>query len=105
MKAQRVYRSRRKTVLAIKNASSKGTAASVIVRPLVPGDFEFVRSLAATVPGYTVCPPYVLWMLSRLHGHFCAVAMARDQSRLGYLLAMSASDPSDAVFVWQLAAT
>jgi hypothetical protein len=44
-------------------------------------------------------------MLSRLHGHFCAVAVASDHGRLGYLLAMSASDPSDAVFVWQLAST
>jgi len=78
---------------------------SMIVRSLVPDDFEFVRSLAATIPGYTVCPPYLLWMLSRLHGHYCAVAVAPDNSRLGYLLAMPVSDPSDAVFVWQLAAT
>jgi hypothetical protein len=77
----------------------------VIVRSLVPEDFEFVRSLAASITGYTVCPPYLLWMLSRLHGRFCAVAVARDETRLGYLLAMSASDPADAVFVWQLAAT
>ena len=77
----------------------------MIVRPLVPDDFEFVQSLAAASDGYSVCPPYLLWMLSRLHGHFCAVAVAPDQSRLGYLLAMSASNPADAVFVWQLAVT
>jgi hypothetical protein len=72
---------------------------------MVPEDFEFVRSLASTVAGYTVSPPYVLWMLSRLQEHFCAVAVTQDQSRLGYLLAIPASDPADAVFVWQLTAT
>jgi hypothetical protein len=71
----------------------------------MPEDFEFVRSLAATITGYTPCPHYLLWMLSRLHGQFCALAVTPNRSRLGYLLAMPASDPADAVFVWQLAAT
>jgi hypothetical protein len=84
---------------------SKGGMASVIVRSLVPEDFDFVRSLAASVTGYTVCPSYLLWMLSRLHGPFCAVAVTPDETRLGYLLAMSASNPVDAVFVWQLVTT
>ncbi len=95
----------RKAIRGSESASPQHRGSPVIVRPLVPEDFEFVRSLAATVPGYTVCPPYVLWMLSRLQGQFCAAAVTADQSRLGYLLAMAASDPADGVFVWQLTAT
>lgn len=95
----------RKANVGSKSVSPHLSGSLVIVRPLVPEDFEFVRSLAATVTGYTVCPTYVLWMLSRLHGHFCAVAATPDRSRLGYLLAMPASDPAAAVFVWQLTAT
>jgi hypothetical protein len=105
MKAKSMPQSPRRASRGSKSVSPQPSSSLVIVRPLVPEDFEFVRSLAATVTGYTVCPPYVLWMLSRFHGHFCAVAVAPDQSRLGYLLAMPASDPAAAVFVWQLAAT
>lgn len=105
MKVQGFRQSRRQATVGPRAASSKGSMASVIVRSLVPEDFEFVRSLAADIPGYTVCPPYLLWMLSRLHGRFCVVAVTPDNSRLGYLLAMPASDPADAVFVWQLATT
>jgi len=104
-KAQGASRLARNATVARKAASSKGDAAPVIVRSLVPEDFDFVRSLAASITGYTVCSPYLLWMLSRLHGPFCAVAVARDETRLGYLLAMSASNPVDAVFVWQLVTT
>jgi len=104
MKAEVGPHSGRKATVGRKAASFRGSTP-VIVRSLVPEDFEFVRLLAASVAGHTVCPPYLLWMLSRLHGHFCAVAVAPDQTRLGYLLAMSASYPADAVFVWQLAAT
>ena len=75
------------------------------MRRLVPEDFEFVRSLAASIAGYTICPFYVLWMLSRVHPDFCTVALAPDGKRLGYLLAMSMDEPSGAVFVWQLAVT
>jgi hypothetical protein len=105
MKTQGTPLAARKTTVGRKTASSKGGTAPVIVRSLVPEDFEFVRSLAASITGYTVCPPYLLWMLSRLHGPFCAVAVALDETRLGYLLAMPASNPVDAVFVWQLVTT
>jgi hypothetical protein len=104
MKTQRVPRSPRKMSGGSKPEPSCLDRPSVIVRRLAPEDFDFVRSLAATVTGYTVCPPYVLWMLGRLHGDFCAVAVTPDQSRLGYLLAIPASDHA-AVFVWQLTAT
>lgn len=105
MKAQGTPQAARKATVGRKTPSSEGGMAPVIVRSLVPEDFEFVRSLAASITGYTVCPPYLLWMLSRLHGPFCAVAVAPDETRLGYLLAMSASNPADAVFVWQLVTT
>jgi hypothetical protein len=105
MKAQGTLQTVRMATVGRKTASSKGGLAPVIVRSLVPEDFEFVRSLAASITGYTVCPPYLLWMLSRLHGPFCAVAVAPDETRLGYLLAMPASNPVDAVFVWQLVTT
>src|SRR5437660_1393563 len=104
MKIKTVPQSPHKASGGSKSVPSQLSKSLVIVRPLAPEDFEFVRSLAATVTGYTVCSPYVLWMLSRLHGDFCAVAVTPDQSRLGYLLAMPASDPA-AVFVWQLTAT
>jgi ribosomal protein S18 acetylase RimI-like enzyme len=78
---------------------------SVTVRRFTPDDFEFVRSLAASIAGYTICPSYVLWMLSRVHPDFCAVAVTPDGKRVGYLLAMSMDEPGDAVFVWQLAVT
>jgi hypothetical protein len=103
MKAQGAPHSERKATVGRKAASSRG-GTPMIVRSLMPEDFEFVRSLAASLAGYSVCPSYLLWMLSRLYGQFCAVAVAPDETRLGYLLAMSASD-ADAVFVWQLAAT
>jgi hypothetical protein len=105
MKAKTMPQSPRKANRGSKSVSRQPNSSLVIVRSLAPEDFEFVRSLAAAVTGYTVCPPYVLWMLSRFHGHFCAVAVAPDQTRLGYLLAMPASDPAAAVFVWQLTAT
>jgi hypothetical protein len=105
MKAQGTPLTARKATVGHMSASSKGGMAPVIVRRLVPEDFEFVRSLAASVTGYTVCPPYLLWMLSRMHGAFCAVAVAPDETRFGYLLAMPASNPVDAVFVWQLVTT
>ncbi len=78
---------------------------SMTIRPIMPGDFSFIRSLASNVEGYTVPSPYVLWMLGRFHSGFCAVAVDAGQNRLGYLLAMPTSDPGDGVFVWQLALT
>jgi hypothetical protein len=76
-----------------------------MARPILPGDFEFVRSLASTVSGYTVCPLYLLWMLSRFHGELCAVAVDANDNRIGYILAVLAGDSAHTVFVWQLAAT
>src|ERR1035438_7684513 len=78
---------------------------SLTVRPIVPGDFRFIRSLASIIDGYTVPSPYVSWMLGRFHGGLCAVAADTGHNRLGYVLAMPTSDPGDGVFVWQLAVT
>lgn len=105
MKSPAIPGTASKRTAAVRAASFEDKTPTVVVRPLRAEDFEFVRSLAGTISGYTTCPPYVLWMLTRLHGQFCAVAVAPDQGHLGYLLAMSASDPADAVFVWQLAVT
>ncbi len=103
MKTQGTTRSELKTSKKAKTTSSKRNLASMIVRPLAPEDFEFVHSLSKVIAGYTICPRYLLWMLIRFHGQFCAVAVAPDESRLGYLLAMPGSDPARTVFVWQLA--
>ena len=105
MKTDGTSRSKLKASKKDDLTSSKGTIPSMIVRPLAPKDFEFVHSLSKLIAGYTVCPRYLLWMLTRFHGRFCAVAIAPDQSRLGYLLAMAGSDPSNTAFVWQLAVT
>jgi hypothetical protein len=89
-----------------KTANRRGIRRTrIIVRRIMPEDFDFVQSLAASVAGYTVCPPYILWMLARAHSDFCAVALAPDGTRLGYLLVMSMDEPADAIFVWQLAVT
>jgi hypothetical protein len=100
-----VSKSSQKTTSTRTRLSMRPRFVSVTVRRLTPEDFEFVRSLAASIAGYTICPPYVLWMLSRVHSDFCTVAVAPDGKRVGYLLAMSMDEPRGAVFVWQLAAT
>ena len=74
----------------------------VKVRPLSLADFEFIGKLASRVRRYTAPSPYVLWMLSRFHGEWSAVA-EDARTRLGYLLAFPVSGSS--IFVWQLACT
>src|SRR5258706_13912727 len=75
--------------------------APVLVRPIRPSDFGFIRDMAATIEGYTVPPPYVLWMLGRLPGELCLIAEDRAQEPLGYMLAMSVGLQSNEVFIWQ----
>lgn len=72
------------------------------VSRLRPCDFDFIGTLASQVRGYTVPTPYVLWVLTRFHAGWSAVARA-GQTRLGYLLAFPVN--SSTVFVWQLACT
>jgi len=86
-------------------ARRAGQRNSVTVRPLAPHDFDFIRSLASTISGYTVCSPYLLWMLGKFQGSLCCVAMDAEKTQLGYLLAIPTSEPPNCIFVWQLATT
>jgi hypothetical protein len=72
------------------------------VRPAAVSDSEFIGALASTILGYTVPPPYVLWMFERFHKGWCAVVRG-DGNPLGYILAFPVN--RRAVFVWQLACT
>jgi|SRR5208337_5326047 len=72
------------------------------VRPATALDAEFICKLASSVEGYTVPTPYVLWMLTRFHKDWSAVA-EEGRKQLGYMLAFPASDAT--VFVWQFACT
>ncbi len=78
---------------------------SIFVRPIEVSDFDFIRTLASKIEGYTIPPPYVLWMFSRFQMDFCAVAQENDGCQLGYLLAMSGLPHPATAFVWQFACT
>lgn len=77
----------------------------VHVRQLEFGDFDFVRELASHQPSFTVPPPYVLWLLLRIKGSVCLVAEHSNQGPVGYVLAVPMDAPSNALYVWQLAAS
>lgn len=79
--------------------------AHILIRPLKSSDFGFIRALASKIEGYTVCPPYILWMLTRFQGQLCAVAEETGRGPVGYLLAIPVGICGDALFVWQLAST
>ncbi len=79
--------------------------ASVLVRPIRLADFEFIRDLSSTIEGYTVPPPYVLWMFRRFQRELCLIAEGPTREPLGYMLAMSAGVHSNEIFIWQLATT
>ena len=76
---------------------------SILVRPITIEDFQFVRDLAAEQQNFTIPPPYVLWLLSRVEGQVCLIATSVSGVPLGYLLAVRVEVPSHSVFVWQLA--
>jgi hypothetical protein len=84
----------------LKNA--KGTSP-VRVRAIRLSDFQFIRGLSATIQGYTVPPPYILWMLTRFQGELCLIAEDASQEPLGYMLAMSDGIASSEIFIWQWA--
>jgi hypothetical protein len=75
----------------------------VLVRPVRLSDFEFIRGLSSTINGYTVPPPYILWMFMRFQGELCLIAEDACQEPLGYTLATSAGIGSTEIFIWQLA--
>jgi hypothetical protein len=75
----------------------------VLVRPVKLPDFQFIRGLSSTIGGYTVPPPYILWMLTRFQGELCLMAEDAAREPLGYMLAMTAGIGSTEIFIWQLA--
>lgn len=75
------------------------------IRPIEPGDFSFIRSLAAEFPTFTVPSEFVLWFLSRFHPDYCQVLEQESGSLKGYFLAMPTSNPRNGIAIWQVAAT
>jgi hypothetical protein len=81
------------------------TNATLLVRPIRRSDFTFIRELSKRIEGYTVPPPYVLWMLRRFQGELCLIVEGPTHKPLGYMLATSGGIRSSEMFIWQLAAT
>ncbi len=88
-----------------RRSQQRGKNGQVTVRPFNESDFEFIRNLATKTEGYTVCPPYILWVLSRFQPQLCGIAEEIGRGSVGYLLALPVAIDCEAVFVWQLAST
>jgi hypothetical protein len=85
---------------------SASNASRVRIRKLRVSDISFIQNLAVRTPGYSVCPAYLLWALSRFQQELCVVAETkRKRERLGFMLALQTGIRSNTVFVWQLAST
>lgn len=76
---------------------------SIRVRPMELGDFSFVRDLAAQQSNFTIPPPYVLWLLTKIRGGFCVVAEHKRLGLMAYLLAVPISRTRKSILIWQLA--
>ena len=74
------------------------------IRQIEVKDFEFIRSLAAEFPTFTVPSDYVLWFLTRFHPEYCRVLEQKSGNLKAYLLSMPTSDPSNGIAIWQVAA-
>jgi hypothetical protein len=82
------------------------TSKWIRVRPLTVADFPFVRRLSAKQNGFTVPPPYVLWLLKRTNPQSCMVVEHVKSGPVAYLLSILVSEPREKVlYVWQLAAS
>lgn len=77
------------------------------IRPLQVSDFTFVRRLAAKHRGFTVPPPYVLWLLKETNGRFCMVAEHAQFGRVAYLLSVPVTQPrgKNVLYIWQMASS
>ena len=75
------------------------------IRSMEPKDFDFIRSLAAEFPTFTVPSDYVLWFLTRFHPKYCRVLEKDSGGLRAYLLAMPTSNPENGIAIWQVAAT
>jgi hypothetical protein len=81
------------------------TFSNTRIRPIEPGDFSFIRSLAAKFPTFTVPSEFVLWFLAQFHPDYCRVLEQESEGLNGYLLAMPTSNPRNGIAIWQVAAT
>lgn len=75
------------------------------IRPIEPGDFGFIRSLAAQFPTFTVPSEYILWFFAHFHPDYCRVLEQESGSVKAYLLAMPTSSPTNGIAIWQVGAT
>jgi hypothetical protein len=80
------------------------TSSHIHIRRLEFSDFAFVRGLASEQPNFTIPPPYVLWLLLKVHKNVCLVAEDDRVGPVAYLLAIPVLPP-DSLYVWQLAAS
>lgn len=74
------------------------------IRPIEPKDFQFIRSLAAEFPTFTVPSEYVLWFFSHFHPDYCRVIEQQPGLLKAYLLAMPTTAPRNGIAIWQVAA-
>lgn len=78
---------------------------NVRIRPIEPGDFNFIRSLAAEFPTFTIPSEYLLWFLSHFHPEYCRLLEQESGGSKAYLLALPTSSPRNGIAIWQVAAT
>jgi hypothetical protein len=82
------------------------TSKWIRVRPLTVSDFEFIRRLASRQAGFTVPPPYVLWLLTRTNSRSCMIVEHVRFGPVAYLLSILVCEPREKMlYVWQLAAS
>jgi hypothetical protein len=78
---------------------------NVRIRPIEPGDFNFIRSLAAEFPTFTIPSEYLLWFLSHFHPEYCRILEQEAGCSKAYLLALPTTTPRNGIAIWQVAAT
>ena len=78
---------------------------NVRIRPLEPGDFNFIRSLAAEFPTFTIPSEYLLWFLFHFHPDYCRILEQESGGSKAYLLGLPTTTPRNGIAIWQVAAT
>lgn len=78
------------------------TSDDIQFRPIEAIDCDAIAKIAALTPGFTVPSRYIVWMLASMHADLCWVAVARDNSVIGYTLGTMTSE-RDVSFSWQTA--
>jgi hypothetical protein len=90
------------------NAGMKKAIPSLLnvrIRPIEPGDFNFIRSLAAEFPTFTIPSEYLLWFLSHFHPEYCRILEQESGGSKAYLLALPTTNPRNGIAIWQVAAS